>query len=197
MPGWSVPRDRLYYVETQHIKLEPFECDGLILDIGGGGEGVIGLLQRCLVIAIDNRRSELDEAPSGPVKAVMDATDLHFMDETFDVAVAFFSLMYIPMKNRATVFDECYRVLRPGGRFLIWDAVIPPRHMDDKDLFVVPLRIQIPGQIIQTSYGVPWDDRHHDLSDYRELAARTGFEVVSDQQTGRTFRMTLRKPAQK
>lgn len=41
-----------------------------ILDLGGGGEGVIGLIYGGQVTAIDNRQEELDEAPKGPVKLV-------------------------------------------------------------------------------------------------------------------------------
>lgn len=39
------------------------DLHGSILDIGGGGEGVIGLLYGSQVTAIDNRQEELDEAP--------------------------------------------------------------------------------------------------------------------------------------
>ena len=52
------------------------ELSGRILDIGGGGEAVIGRLYREQVTAIDNRQEELDEAPSGFEKVLMDATDL-------------------------------------------------------------------------------------------------------------------------
>ncbi len=41
------------------------ELDGKILDIGGGGEGVIGRLYTSQVVAIDNNQAELDEAPGG------------------------------------------------------------------------------------------------------------------------------------
>ena len=39
------------------------ELTGSILDIGGGGEGIIGRLYGSRVTAIDNREEELDEAP--------------------------------------------------------------------------------------------------------------------------------------
>ena len=43
------------------IKLQA-DLRGSILDIGGGGEGVIGRLYGRQVVAIDNRQEELDEA---------------------------------------------------------------------------------------------------------------------------------------
>jgi hypothetical protein len=30
----------LHFIEQQTIKLSPIETDGIILDIGGGGEGI-------------------------------------------------------------------------------------------------------------------------------------------------------------
>jgi len=45
------------------------------LDIGGGGEGVIGQMKGKQVIAIDPNRRELEEAADGPLKIVMDARE--------------------------------------------------------------------------------------------------------------------------
>ena len=59
------------------------ELEGSILDIGGGGEGTIGRLYGTQVIAIDNRQEELDEAPGGFEKVLMDARSLDFPDEHF------------------------------------------------------------------------------------------------------------------
>lgn len=50
------------------------DLNGSILDVGGGGEGVIGRLYGQSVTAIDNCREELDEAPCGCRKLVMDAS---------------------------------------------------------------------------------------------------------------------------
>ncbi len=53
------------------------ELDGKILDMGGGGEGVIGRLYREQVTAIDNCQEELDVAPGGYEKICMDARTCH------------------------------------------------------------------------------------------------------------------------
>ena len=52
------------------------ELDGTVLDIGGGGEGIIGRLYADQVTAIDNRQEELDEAPGACRKLLMDATGI-------------------------------------------------------------------------------------------------------------------------
>ena len=70
------------------------EMTGEILDIGGGGEGIIGRVYGQQVTAIDNIQEELDEAPSSCKKMLMDASELEFSDETFD-HVTFFFFTYV------------------------------------------------------------------------------------------------------
>ncbi len=52
-----------------------------------------------------------------------DAANLPFDDQSFDVVVCQFGLMFVPDKARAV--REAYRVLKPGGTFLfsVWDAI--------------------------------------------------------------------------
>jgi hypothetical protein len=47
--------ERYYLYERQLVTLDDFPSSGHILDIGGGGEGVIGRLKGQDVIAIDNQ----------------------------------------------------------------------------------------------------------------------------------------------
>jgi len=65
------------------VSMDDFAPVGLVLDIGGGGEGVIGQVVGKNVIAIDRRMDELQEAPDGPRKVVMDARHLGFPDQKF------------------------------------------------------------------------------------------------------------------
>ena len=92
----KISEDRLYFFHRQEVVLEDFDSPGYILDIGGGGEGVIGLLKGGQVIAIDISKRELEQAPDGPLKIVMDAAELKFLDSSFPVATFFYTLMYIP-----------------------------------------------------------------------------------------------------
>ena len=51
-----------------------------------------------------------------------DALELPFGDAEFDVVVCHFGAMFFPDKRRG--FQEAFRVLRPGGHFLlnVWDS---------------------------------------------------------------------------
>ncbi|MFX0170241.1 MAG: class I SAM-dependent methyltransferase [Candidatus Hodarchaeota archaeon] len=186
-------QDGLFIVDQQKCVIKDFDAPGWILDIGGGGEGIIGRLKGSNVIAIDIRKEELLEAPPGPLKLVMDATNLHFLDNTFDTVTAFFSLMYLPSESRPQVFHEVTRVLAPEGKFYIWDVTIPPVTDPTKHLFVVPLTIQLPDEEVQTGYGVPWQGRKQSLSDYLQLAQKTGLKLVTHQTTDHIFNIEFTK----
>jgi ubiquinone/menaquinone biosynthesis C-methylase UbiE len=141
---------KMHFFDRQDFVVADFQAAGYVLDIGGGGEGIIGQMKPRQVIAIDLSKRELEEAPAGPLKIVMDATDLKFLDTTFDTATAFFSLMYMRPDVQQRVFAEAFRVLTRGGRWLIWDAVIPRALEADTRGPVFRFRFQLPGKVVQT-----------------------------------------------
>ena len=111
-----------------NIDISKTELNGRILDIGGGGEGIIGQFKGAQVVAIDLKASELREAADGDyLKIIMDAKDLKFLNDYFDTVTAFFSLMYVPPSDREKIFQEVHRVLKKGGEFIIWDLKIPKK----------------------------------------------------------------------
>ena len=57
----SINRD---LVKTKMIINIDYDLKGSILDIGGGGEAIIGQMYGDRVTAIDNRQEELEEAPN-------------------------------------------------------------------------------------------------------------------------------------
>ncbi len=190
----KISEDRIYRFEDQEITVLQFEAEGFILDIGGGGEGVIGQVKRQQVIAIDLSKRELAEAPPGPLKLVMDARDLKFLDESFPTVTSFFTLMYVPQADHEKVFREIFRVLLPGGRFLVWDVNIAERIDPARDIAVFPFRFQLPNGQVRTAYGMRWPAKPQGLPYYAALARQTGFQVATEQLNGRTFYMELRKP---
>jgi len=174
-----VHKKHMHVVSRQKVDMCEVELKGRILDIGGGGEGIIGQLKKRRVVAIDSSERELREAKSGGLKIIMDARVLQFLDCTFDTVTAFFSLMYIPEDDREQIFKEVYRVLKKRGQFVIWDTIMPKRRKNsNKEMFVVPLTIALPGKKIQTVYGAPWHSRGQNCRIFKELGKKIGFSVI-------------------
>jgi len=184
--------ERYYVYERQLVTVDDFPSSGHILDIGGGGEGIIGLLKGQDVIAIDTNRRELEEAAEGALKIVMDARDLQFLDDAFNTATAFFSLMFLKeSSDYRKVLDEIFRVLRPGGRFLIWDTTISERPEVPQPSYAVLLTVHVKDLEIETGYGQPWPAGTHDLSFYERLAQQTGFQIKDRETEGHFFFLRL------
>jgi ubiquinone/menaquinone biosynthesis C-methylase UbiE len=186
---------RFFYFEKQVFTIGDFESSGYILDIGGGGEGIIGILKGKDVIAIDLKKEEFKEAADGPLKIIMDARELQFLDDTFNTVTAFFSLMYL--KNRSDyekVFNGVFRVLKSGGQFLIWEISVPQRFKDASDIYVVPLVVRVKDKEIETGYGQSWPDEKHDMGFYLDLAKRSGFDVIEQKENGKIIILQLKKP---
>jgi SAM-dependent methyltransferase len=184
----------MHFFERQELTVEDFEADGYVLDIGGGGEGIIGRMKPRQVVAIDLYARELQEAPAGPLKIVMDASDLKFLDGSFNTVTSFFTLMFVKPADHEKVFREVSRVLRPGGRFLIWDPVLPARNGDKRDIIVIPLTVKLPDKEVKTGYGTFWPDHDQDMAYYAALADKAGLKVQQRKQAGQAFYMELIKP---
>lgn len=186
---------RFHRTKRQCITLSNIETPGYILDLGGGGEGVIAQMCGERVVGIDQNRRELEEAPSGGLKIVMDAKDLKFLDNSFPSATAFYFLMFLPPDDRLSVIQEAYRVLAPGGVWRVWDPIIPPFPGAEQDIYIVPLEIHLPdGKIIETGYGVLWPGHEQNAELYAQLANTAGFMVKTCQEDAEKFYLELEKP---
>lgn len=84
------------FAAAADMMAEPvFAASGYILDLGGGCRGTIGRVKAAQVVAIDISMRELNEAPSGFLKILMDASDLKFPNNSFRMVTAFFALMFM------------------------------------------------------------------------------------------------------
>jgi len=185
------------YEVKQTVKLSGLDLDGRVLDIGGGGEGIIGRLLGHGTVSIDRWSKELieaREAGSGALMIEMDATDMKFLDETFDACTSFFSLMYMEPEEQEKVFREAWRVLKHGGEFWVWDITIPERGAREEDVFVVWLDVRMHDTNVRAGYGAQWASRRQDISSFRNLAAAAGFEPVEASLDDQVIFLRLRKP---
>lgn len=193
LSGWTMKAftDAARMVETQVIELEPLAVDGLVLDIGGGGEGVIGRLMGRQVVAIDRSRSELEETTNEALKLVMEATDLKFLDGSFDAVTSFYTFMYMDDETHRKVLQEAHRVLKKGGALHIWDVAMDP-DVASKPFILVSIEARLPGETVKTGYG----HKHDKLLTIESLSAlgeEAGFTVSESRTLKDSFYLVLRK----
>ncbi len=185
----------MFVLPHQHIHLSKLDAKfNLILDVGGGGEGIIGNLMGAKVVAIDKNKRELMETNNEALKVVMDAKELKFVDDSFDAATVFFTLMYMPDKDLETVMSELWRVLKPGGELLIWDTIVKvPPEEKDKKYFLVTMNVHFPDDSeIEAGYGYFLKDQTTET--FLVPAQKVGFKVLEKKENDYTFFLQLQKP---
>ncbi|MCL2190273.1 MAG: class I SAM-dependent methyltransferase [Defluviitaleaceae bacterium] len=181
----------IYETSQQYIDMRGIHFNGRVLDIGGGGEGIIGLLSGDNVVAIDTRKDELEEAPDCGLKIIMDACDLKFLDQAFAHVTCFFSLMYMDDEQVKKCLAEASRVLKGGGLLWIWDSTIPSGLTEDA--FVTQLKIQICDErVVTTGYGVGYK-RSQSIAWIQTLCENAGFVIEEANASGEVFFLRVKK----
>lgn len=165
------------------------ELKGSILDIGGGGEGVIGRLYKEQVTAIDNRQEELDEAPDCFNKVLMDAAKLDYGDGSFDHVTFFYTLMYMPEETQREAIREAARVMKGSGSLHIWDCEIESAYPEP---FCTQVEVCLPGERISATYGIVKRDIQS-FSSISRLCAEAGLTCVETKQNGEYFYLRCAK----
>jgi ubiquinone/menaquinone biosynthesis C-methylase UbiE len=165
---------KLIFNRLHKIKIDYLPA-GSILDVGGGGEGIIAQIGREGVTSIDKSQHEIDEAKHKAPEAnwiLADARTLDFPDEYFEVATAFFSIMYMSNDVKKEVFREIFRVLSQGAEFLVWDIPIKK----ETGVSLIKIKVIFPDNTkIRTAYGV--SSKIQTSNSVKEMLQEVGFTV--------------------
>jgi SAM-dependent methyltransferase len=191
---WHILMSGVFTFEPVNLDVKDFESSGLILDIGGGGEGVIGRQKGKQVVAIDIRMDELLEAVDGPRKVVTDARKLSFLDGSFSAATAFFSMMYIKTcEDHQKVMSEAWRALKPGGHLHLWDVDLSKLPETKKGYYLVRLHYRVGDFEKGTGYGMKWPDDPRSVEYYIQLAEEAGFQHQTTERNKHVFYLVFIK----
>jgi ubiquinone/menaquinone biosynthesis C-methylase UbiE len=150
----------------------PLKGTTSVLEIASGTGRVTKHLRKHLPASVKLTATDLSPDMLDVAKSKFSTTDavefkiadmqaLPFPDNSFDVAVCQYGVMFPPDKQKA--FNEAYRVLKPGGTFLFstWeqtarvaifkiifdDHVIPFFPEEDPDKFKTPFLLYDPAQL--------------------------------------------------
>jgi phosphatidylethanolamine/phosphatidyl-N-methylethanolamine N-methyltransferase len=108
------------------------QADDRVLEVGVGTGINVNLYPReCAVTGIDFSSSMLEKARERVAKGLpnvrllqMDAADLKFADDSFDIVYAPYLISVVP--DPVTVAREMRRVCRPGGRIVFLNHFLSP-----------------------------------------------------------------------
>jgi len=175
--GGVMNEERYLLSEVYNLKLKKEFEDVKLLDIGGGGEGIIGNLYGKEAVVVDIRKDELEETNNEALKMVMDAKHMPFLDDSFDVITFFYALMYMSKETQREVLRETKRVLKPGAKVIIWDNTLPVYDGTEKDIYVSKLEIHYNDTIVETGYGIKMDENGQTAESIISMAEEVGLTI--------------------
>jgi SAM-dependent methyltransferase len=140
------------------------EKQGTILDVACGTGATSRYLLRfyepARITGINISEKQLATCRSAVPGArflLMDAAELQFPDASFDAVLCVEAAFHF--RTRERFFAECFRVLRPGGRLILSDALISERNRENRP-------------------HLPPENFLDSLARYEELLRRAGFAQV-------------------
>lgn len=182
-----------YTTSIQKITLEQIETEGVVLDIGGGGEGLVSRIGGSKVCALDIQMNEIREAQiHGPPANwfVGDGQALCFKEDVFDVVTLWFSLGYMSdWSTKQYVLEEAHRVLRKDGKLSILASLIPK----NCERLIFWGHFTLPdGFVSQIGYGVR-GGQDQTLERIADLLKDIRFKIQSQEDNDAWFRIQATK----
>lgn len=167
-----------------------------ILDIACGTGRTLSLIRDTLpqasLYGVDlsptylRKANSLLSAKAGVLPQLIQANgeDMPFVEDYFDAVVSVFLFHELPAVARQNVINEAFRVVQPGGTFIICDSIQRP----DSPEFEV-LMDNFPEMFHEPYY------RHYTTDDLNQRLTDAGFEAVSNQIHFMSKYWIARKPA--
>ncbi|HEY7659804.1 MAG TPA: class I SAM-dependent methyltransferase [Actinomycetota bacterium] len=138
---------------------------GRVLDLGCGSGAIAGeLATKARVVGVDRSFGQLElarRAAPGAALVRADIAEIDFAPASFDVIVAFWSLIHVERSRHAQVFRRMHGWLRPGGVFAgtLGSGDNPDERNPD-------------------FFGAPMYWSHFDAGTNRRLLREAGFDLV-------------------
>ena len=173
----------------QSVVLPTLDREWLIVDIGGGNEGLTARAGDQRVCAIDIRMDKIREAQVYQQTAswvCADGRTLCIQDACADAVTFWFSLGYIPaMEGKRSSLKEAFRILKMGGRLSILAISIDNEEgsLQFNADFTFPN-----GEISRTGFGIS-GKQEQTLEAIALLLQSIGFEVTETQNESTWFRI--------
>lgn len=178
----------------QMIELNELPAKGRIIDVGGGGQGLVSKIRGSQVCAVDIDMNKIREAQIYDFEShwlLADGRALSFKDASFDTATLWFSLGFIHDRSaKEQVMDEIFRVLRSDGLVSILAATIDC----SEERFVLRGQFSFPdGTISQMSYGLAGRQKQT-IETVDALLEQANFRKLTVEDNGYWFKIAARKP---
>ncbi len=120
----DMKNESIFRPPIQKVCLNSIDVGGLILDVGGGGEGLVARIGGDKVCAVDINLDKIREARIHKESANWfncDGRNLCFKSKVFDMATLWFALGYMrTWQMKESVLREVYRVLKDEALLSIW-----------------------------------------------------------------------------
>lgn len=137
-----------------------------VLDAGcGAGIPVTRRLsQRFYVTGVDISETQIELASANVPNAeflCQDMTELNFMSETFDAICSYYAIIHVPREEHRSIFENFYRMLKPGGYTLL--CLGAEDLVDDID---------------EDFFGTAMYWSHFDTDTYLKMLREAGFNIL-------------------
>ena len=179
---------------VQRIPLRCIPEGGLVLDIGGGGEGLVSRLEGKRVCAVDILLNKIRETRIYGVKSQWiqsDARTLGIRDGAVDIVTCWFSLSYLPERDsKHKVLMESHRALKRNGLLSIMGMNI----LENTVKYVLDAELVLPDDYISKMGYAVSGSQEQTIDSLIDLGQDVGFdlELASDHEYW--FELTMRKP---